>query len=1137
MDAYEVARQTAAALHENAVQVGVDPYNSYALARWVAEDIGLDVEVVAPEAEALNGGKALFDPSSRLILHEQTGSHFLNAFMIGHELGHATLGDDHERVVVPKVDPATSAESAPVGEDRVVDYSRRQRREVQMDLFGRELLMPRPWLRELHLKGMSASDIAGKLGAPFNAVAQQLLDALLLPPITLEDAAEKPEKPLNPEQKDAAEHVGAPYLLEAGPGTGKTQTLVGRVRYLVEVCKADPREILVLTFSNKAAAELSDRIAAHQPEAASAMWIGTFHAFGLDLVQRFHKELKFAKEPRMMDRPAAIDLLEAEFTRLGISHYRNLWDPSEVLRDLLNAFSRAKDEVVGPVEYAGLADAMRSRAGSMEDSVEATKAVDAAAAAAEVAKVYEAYERLKHAAGAVDFGDLVSMPARLLQENAGVAGQLRERYKHVLVDEYQDVNRASVKLLQCLTGGGENLWAVGDARQSIYRFRGASSFNMVRFKNEDFPGGVSGRLVANYRSTEEIVSAYSNFARDMVAGNGPADLHAERGTSSERPQHLQFPTNDFEGAALADAIRAQHAQGRAWRDQAVLCKGNDRLARLGAELERSGVPVLFLGSLFERPEIKDLLSILSLLVDRRAMALARRTGLTASPVPLADVAVMLSNLKSSEIKPLAWLEAEFAEGLSRDGALALTKMAELLAGFSSDDQPWDVLAKILLDRTRLAAEIAAADDISNRSRGLAVWQFMNFVRASPAQQGRPITRLLDRIRRLVLLADERDLRQLPLAAQSVDAVRLMTIHGSKGLEFDVVHLLGLNAQAFPWKGAGPKCPPPDGMIEGAEGTSQEAIAASEAEEQECLFYVALSRARDRLLLYSAQSTTNGRPRQPSPYLGRLGELDARPVTPALGSDVDDDAAPIGVKFPAGMRFTENQLELYDRCPRRFFYTHILEVGGRRTGTAFMDMHDLVQSVVQTLSQRPPEEANDAVVADVFASAFDDHEIASHGYAPDFRRIAGELISFFAQSRRGKTLGEVTPIRLTLPGGEIVITPDEVLHDEQGQVFRRVRSGHKSSKAEESLAAAAFHLAALDAFPGARVELVYLADAKATPVNFTAKVRENRRVKVAEALGRIASGQFPTEVSAFTCPRCPAFFICGPVGEGIFEKIF
>ncbi len=583
----------------------------------VAASLGLEIEAVLPGAAVLNGGRAVFDPLNRAILYEHTGDSFHHALLVGHELGHAILGDDQKADVVLEVDPVRSAEAAPVGEDRVVDYSRRQRREVQMDLFGRELIMPRSWIRRLHLDCLTATQIAARLGAPFDAVAQQLLDALLLPEVTAAAAEAKPETPLNLEQKAAAEHLGAPYLLEAGPGTGKTQTLVGRTRFLVGEQAADPRDVVVLTFSNKAAGELYDRIAALRPDAAAAMWIGTFHAFGLDLVRRFHKELGFAREPRMMDRPEAVDLLEAEFTQLGLTHYRNLWDPSEVLRDLLNAISRAKDEVVDPLRYAELAEAMRRTASTAEETT-------AAAKAAEVAKVYAAYERLKRNAVAVDFGDLVALPVKLLAEHSDVADQLRETYRHVLVDEYQDVNRASVRLLQLITDQGKNLWAVGDARQSIYRFRGASSFNMARFAGEDFKGAKTGRLKINYRSVEEIVEAYSAFGRQMRAGTGPADLTAERGHSGVQPEHIVLPTGDEEAAGLAETILAERAGGRAWRDQAVLCKGNERLARLGAELEQLKIPVLFLGSLFERPEIKDLLAWLSLLVDRRAMGLARR---------------------------------------------------------------------------------------------------------------------------------------------------------------------------------------------------------------------------------------------------------------------------------------------------------------------------------------------------------------------------------------------------------------------------------------------------------------------------------------------------------------------------------
>ncbi|HZZ31866.1 MAG TPA: ATP-dependent DNA helicase, partial [Phenylobacterium sp.] len=886
--------------------------------------------------------------------------------------------------------------------------------------------------------------------------------------------------------------------------------------------------ILVLTYSNKAAGELSDRIAVQRPDAAAAMFIGTFHAFGLDLVRRFHAELGFAQPPRMMDRPEAIELLEAEFTRLGLVHYRNLWDPSQLLRDLLGAMSRAQDELVAPQRYAELAEAMAQTATNAAEQ-------EAAARAAEVAKVYAAYEAIKAKASAIDFGDLVTLPVKLLSERPDIASQLRDTYRHVLVDEYQDVNRASVRLLQLLTDKGQNLWAVGDARQSIYRFRGASSFNMARFKTADFPDAGGSRLEINYRSAKEIVDAYSAFGRDMVSETGRADLHAERGACGQTPSHVQFPTGDDEAGALAAVVREVQVDRRAWRDQAVLCKGNERLARLGEALERAGIPVLFLGSLFERPEIKDLLAWLSLLIDRRAMGLARRkaAGLDA---PLSDVAALLAHLKSAETS-LTWLNPTDGPDLSPDGTAAVTQMAALLDGFASNAAPWDVLARLLLDRTRIAADIAAADDVASRARGLAIWQFMNFVRVQKAAAGLPIQRLLERIRRLVLLADDRDLRQLPLAAQEIDAVRLMTVHGSKGLEFPVVHLLGLNNNAFPRNGGPPPpCPPPVGLIEGAVGSGRDVVSASEAEEQECLFYVALSRARDRLFLYSAQATANGSRRDPSPFLARLGPLQLRRVAPAASAP-DDDATPIPVRFAGPLSFTDVQIALFERCPRRFFYTHILEVGGRRTTTAFMGLHDVVQATVKILAARPPEEVDDAVVAEIFTTLFDSHDVAGHGYSADFRAIGTTLVGYFADQRRGRRSIAPEPLRLVVVGGEIVVTPDEILVDETGHAVRSIRSGHLSASQRDNLGAAAFQLAAQDAFPGCRVELVHLADNTQTALDLTPRKLTTRRAKVEAAMADIAAGRFPMRESPFTCPRCPAFFICGPVVEGAFEKKF
>lgn len=1131
MDAVELARQAAAHLHAQAVARGHDPWSPYEFVSAVARKHGYEVERIKAGSPLLQGGRALFDPEGRSIQHEDSGSDFDQAFLVGHEIGHATQGDDRVADIARDVDPTRPAEAAPVGEERVVDYSRRQRREVQMDLFGRELIMPRPWIRDLHLGGMTASAIAERLGAPFDAVAQQLLDALLLPPAPTDAAKAPTEKPLNTKQQAAAEHRGEAYLLEAGPGTGKTQTLVGRVLSLLEDPKLDPRRILVLTFSNKAAGELSDRIAAARPDAAAAMTIGTFHAFGLDLVHRFHGELNFTKEPRMMDRTEAVELLEAQFPRLGLQHYRNLWDPSREIAEILGAVSRAKDEVADAARYGDLAKQMAEAA-----TTEAGRL--AAERCAEVAKAYAAYEALKRDAVAVDFGDLIALPVELMERHPTIHEDLKGRYTHVLVDEYQDVNRSSVRLLQLLTDNGLNLWAVGDARQSIYRFRGASAINMDRFDTEDFPGAKRGRLEVNYRSTQEIVEAYSTFGAGMIAGGGDARLSAHRGPSGHLPEHRIVQTTDDEAAGLAETIASMREAGFCFRDQAILCSGNERLARLGRELEERGVPVLFLGSLFERPEIKDLLAWLTLLVDRRAMGLARRRAPEDLNPTLDDVAAILSDLRASNPAPLAWLAPDRAiPGLSAAGQAILARIAPVFEGLGTGSRPWDVLARLLLDRTRLAADIAGADDVACRARGLAIWQFMNFVRVQPPAQGAPIQVLLDRIRRLIQLADERDLRQLPLAASGINAVRLMTIHGSKGLEFPVVHVMGLNANALPRTAADPTCPPPNGLIQGPERQGLAAIRAGRIEEQECVFYVALSRARDRLFIYSAAQTSSGGARSPSPYLTRLGPgLAERRLVPAPAGAPDPDLVPIPIRFEGGLSYTEGQLAQYDRCPRRFFYTYILQVGGRRSTTAFMDMHDVVGTVVASLATRPPGELTAAEVAETFEAAWAAHRVAGHGYATDFQAIARSLISYFVDSRTGHRLEPPAPMRLAVPGGEVVVTPDEILVAPNGaRAVRKVRTGHKRSKEETGIAAAAFQLAASEAFPGCRVELVFLGDGEPTPVNQTDRVLANRRATVAEMLAGISAGRFEAKESSFTCPRCPAFFICGPVPAGLLQK--
>lgn len=1133
MDGVELARQVAAELHARLVALGADPCSPYDFAVAEAKRRGIDVEPTAAGAAVLNGGRATFVAADDLILHEGVGSPFEQAFLVAHEIGHVELGDDPDSESGPTIDPVRAAEPSPVGMDRVVDYGRRQRREVQMDLFARELLLPRNFARSLHVEhGLSASAIAAKLGAPFEVVAQQLFDALLLPIVPpAAAAATHVERPINPLQAAAAAHRGEAYLLEAGPGTGKTQTLIARVESLLDQ-GIDPQRILLLTFSNKAAGEMAERIARKRPDAAAAMWIGTFHAFGLDIIRRFHAELGLPKDPRMMDRTEAVELLEEEFPRLKLVQYRNLYDPTQIIADMLAAVSRAKDEVVDAETYAALADAMLAKAADSETC-------EVAERAGEVARVYAAYEQLKRNAHCVDFGDLIALPVKLLEAETAIRATLQAQYDHVLVDEYQDVNRSSVRLLSALRPDGRNLWMVGDAKQSIYRFRGASSFNMTRFGKEDFPGGKRGRLKRNYRSVPEIVASFSGFAVTMRAGDADSGFEADRGGIGQKPELRTVQRTEQQQVALADAIEELRREGYAYRDQAVLCTGNEKLSMIGQDLERLGVPVLFLGSLFERPEVKDLLALLSVLVDRRAMGLVRIACWPDFIMSFADVAAVFAYLRVADEAPGDWLRhLESIPDVSDAGRRALDILAVALAGFDRTASPWTVLATLLLDRTDIAARLGASTDLSDRTRGIAIWQFLNFLRVQPAGRGLPITRVLDRVRRLVRLGDDRDLRQLPAAAQHLDAVRLMTIHGAKGLEFGGVHIPGLNRDTIPHTRPAPPCPAPDGMIAGAEGSALEAFRAGQAEEQECLFYVALSRARDRLILYAPTEKSNGHSRPLSPFLDSLGAtLTRRPVVPGRPLPLAAEALGIELIVDGRLQFGAAQIALYESCPRRFFYTHVLQVGGRRTATAFMQLHEAVRAVVETviasgspMTDRNLEESTDAALAG--------QGLGDHGYRSDFRDLALVMLRFFLSSRAQAVTEAPLALSLDFDGEEIIVQPDEVLVRPGGvRAVRRIRTGHMRSAESKDVGAAALVLAVRQAFPGAVVELVHLSDGEAHVLALSDRELSGRKDKLAKFLRDIRAGQFPAEVSSRTCPNCPAFFICGRTPDGTLQRKF
>ena len=1151
MDALELVRQRARARRRGALataRTATPATDAWETVRAAARQQDYDLIPLEPDDALLSGAEAVLDRGIEAIFYNGTVSAELAPALIAHELGHLDLHDGTIACGEEEIDASSPDEPTPAGVHRIEAYGARERQELQANVYARELLLPRHETRRLFLdEKLKASQVAAAIRLPLDLVRQQFCESLLTPeppavseppaPRSQASAAPPMRFELDPFQRTAAEHAGSPLLLEAGPGTGKTRTLVARIVHLIDN-GVDPASILALTFSNKAAREITDRVAETLPRQAPVIWTGTFHAFGLEILRKHHHLVGLDEDIRILDRSDAIAMLEEALPALGLKHHQNLYEPALELKEILAAISRAKDELVDAADYAALAEEMRKNAVSKET-------YRAAERAAEVATVYDMVQRTLKWRKAVDFGDLIMRPVRLLESRPAVRDALRLRHRHVLVDEYQDVNRASARLLKLLVGDGDRLWVVGDSRQSIYRFRGASTSNMALFE-EDFPGAERKALGINYRSSREIVDAFSEFGRRMRISDQvlELDLEAHRGSAvaggfGAKPDLCVTADRDSEISAIAARILRLRDAGVALAEQAVLCRSNAKLNAISAGLEARGIPVLHLGSLFERDEVRDMLSLLWLVVDFRGGALMRLAAFDAYSVPIEDVRRYLEAVREKDVSAFEGLDQpEAVEGLSEAAAAGLARLGRDLAGVEKTSMPWQILADYLFDKSaylpRLVRSATHGASSSAAMRCIALYQFLNFVRtARPGGRGFPSTRLLDKVRRLVLLAEERDLRQIPATALHLHGVKLMTIHGSKGLEFEAVHIPAMTTSSLPSNFRPPRCPPPTGMIAWPASDGGDPVRESHHAEEECLFFVALSRARSTLHLYRSRQVGNVR-RKPSRVLAHIR------LAPAVPEAVEPLAEPAGERPVALARArpadtSTADLAAFERCPRRFFYSRIFGLPGTTRAGAFIKTHRSIYAVLDWLKTRPPGPfpANDEAISQL-DEAWQRSGPTGHAFEKQYRLLAEKIVGNLIASHDGMTLDAAEPLEVVLPAGTVVAEPDlwARLSDDR-KLLQVIRTGRKGGFRGDDTIYGLFETGARLRYgtDGFELEVLHLTDRKRTPINMSLEKIESRLIKSDSCLEDMAAGRFPAHPDPFTCPRCPYFFVCPTVPSG------
>lgn len=1122
MEGFDTVRALARRRHDEARAAAGGASSAVDLLDGASEITEIERNAVVDDDPILCGAEAILDLSVACIFYKKSVSKELAAFYQAHEFGHCFLENATGGCGGSDIDVTMPEERIPLGIQKVEGYGPRERRECQANVFAREFLLPCSEARRLFSEEkLAAADIAERLGVPIGLVHQQLAHALLVPEFEGPTIGSGKMPTLDRSQEVAAKAEAGPHLIEAGPGTGKTRTLVARLEWLLEK-GVEPTSILVLTFSNKAAEELRERVSTTAPDAAPAIWAGTFHAFGLEILRKFGDRLGLNMRVPVVSPSDALLLLEKELPSLPLNHYLQLYEPAFALRDILAAISRAKDELVGPDGYREFGEKMLAAAGSDGDAVErAEKAI-------EVADVFAAYEGLLEEQGVVDFDDLILKPVKLLEDEPEVREALRAQYKWILVDEYQDVNRASGILLKLLVGEERNVWAVGDARQSIYRFRGASPENIRSFE-DDFQGAKRLSLQINYRSQAPVVGLFTAFAQDMKADIDrlPPNWESERGNQGGEV-HMNVATDlEAEAVGLAGEIERRCAEGIAYRDQAVLCRSHTFLARFASRLEALGIPVLYLGDLFERQEIRDLLALMSFTCEPRRGGLMRVATFPEYNVPLQDVRALHYFAAAEQLSPLhAIARIDEIPGITEAGKRGLELLRFHLGFVETRTTAAALLFEYLFTRSRYLDTLLNEDTVTGACKRVAIYQLLQFATEyhSPGD-GNPRQEMLRWIRRLETFGDERQLRQMPSAANGIDAVRLLTVHASKGLEFRTVHLPALGASIFPASRKYTPCPPPDGML-------PKDPQDSHTEEEECLFFVAMSRARDFLCLSRAERYTKARRSSASKLISGLApQLPYAPNSqPGWNRTclVEREENALVHLAATHDEHRAEDLDQYIRCPRAYLYQRILDLSGARDDSAYVQFHRAVYSVVRWMSQL--DSAMEVSEEEAFArldAAWEEIGPKGHPYAAVYRDAAEGIVKH-AVARRGsgaKILAADWVIKR--PEGRIRLRPDHVEIGMDGPVVRRLRTGRPPKKIDDDIYAL-YLVGTKQELEGACVEALFLTTDEARPVSMTESVIRNRLQKYDDAIAGIRTGRFAAKPNDRACPRCPQYFICSAI---------
>ncbi|MBU0728089.1 ATP-dependent helicase [Patescibacteria group bacterium] len=951
---------------------------------------------------------------------------------------------------------------------------------------------------------------------------------------------------MNQQQLSAVQHKDGPILVIAGAGTGKTRVITERIAHILDQKWCNNDQILALTFTDKAAGEMEERLDTLMPIGYESIQISTFHSFCEKLLRQYGIDIGISPGFKILEGVNQWKFIKEHLYDFNLDYYRPHGNPTRFIDALISHFSRIKEEIKSPEDYICFAESSKPEAQnskSEDQLIEAKRLV-------ELAGAYKKYQELLMENSYLDFSDLQFKIIELLDKRPNILAHLQEQYRYILVDEYQDTNIAQNHIVDKLAAKYKNIMVVGDDDQSIYKFRGAAISNILQFE-EKYPDLKKVVLVENYRSNQKIL----DFAYTSIQHNNPDRLEVKskvnKKINAQRPGEddsihlIHCSTIEQE---VEYAIEEIKKSDQPLSEIAILCRANNYAKPFIDAFKRENIPYQFLSErgLYNKDEVKDLIALLRVTANPTDdISFFRVLRMEIFDIKMETIAELIAD--SRKLNQTIWSQVKNSKECSKLATILSQiidfskthTVGETLFEFTKNVQLYELLLK--------KGTIEAEEQITN----IATF----FGKINEFERSNDEITVIDFINYLDLAEEAGENPAAKFDVEGVDGVQLTTVHGAKGLEFHTVFITSMVNQRFPTMNRKDAIPVPDELV-------SEILTEGDfhIEEERRLFYVACTRAKERLHLmhsdyYSSSNSANPRAKKRSRFIDEIIDevkvvqiektLEGveRFLKPESFVIEGDDNNLRQDNRPEITKFSHSALSTFESCPRQYEYANVLKIPQEMTGAASFgsSLHNtlnqfyklVTQSKQASLFEDYEEDLSVKRLLDIYEEKWIPYGFDSKEHHDSLKKRGKEILEKFHTHFKD----EVSRIEFLEKGFKLKVGDYTI----SGRIDRadKLDNGtlevidYKSGKSktqkqvDDDQQLMIYALAAKECFdqPASKLTLYFLDEDLRVSTEPDIGKLEKMKEKIIETADSINKSDFAPTPSKFICGFCPYKKIC------------